>query len=190
MIYDLPTTVELNGVDYPINSDFRCVLDIMEVLSDRDLSDRERVFLALGFFYPDLQSIPPEAMETAVRKLYWFINGGQDQKPSHKKAKKMMDWGQDFPYIIGPVNRIIGHDIRLDKHLHWWTFLSAYMDIGESLFSQILHIRQALAEGGMRKLSKPEREWYRKNRDLVDLKNVHTYTDAELAFFGSIQGGE
>lgn len=185
MIYELPTFAVINDKAYEINSDFRCILDILEVLADESLSNRERAYLALGFFYPDAETIPAKEIPDAIQRLFWFINGGKEQERK-RKFTKLMDWEQDFPYFISPINRIIGHDIRNDKYLHWWTFLSAYMDIGECLFSQIVKIRQLRADG--KKLDKVDREWYLKNRDLVDLKNMNTFSSAELAFFNTLDG--
>ena len=187
MIYDLPNAVDINGKEYEINSDFRCILDIFEVLSDNELVSRERAFYALGYFYPDFAEMPPEDYEEAGKKLFWFIDGGQEQTQEARKAPKVMDWEQDFPYIIGPVNKIIGHEIRNDKHLHWWTFLAAYMDIGECLFAQIVSIRQKIA--AHKKLEKHEKEWYHKNRKLVDLHTSLKYTAAEMEFMKSLSGG-
>lgn len=187
MIYTLPETVKLGDKEYPINSDFRCILDVLEILADNDLTDRERAKYALGFFYKDLQSIPGELAQEAVNQLYLFINGGQSRKEDQKQ-KKVMDWQQDYPLIIGAVNRVIGHEIRNDAHLHWWTFLAAYMEIGDCLFSQVIKVRQQIAEGRFfSKASKAEKDWYKKNRDIVDLHNASKYTDAELAFMASLK---
>ena len=48
------------------------------------------------------------------------------------------------------------------QYLHWWTFLGAYMEIGESLFSQILSVRMKKAKG--KKLEDWEREFYKENK--------------------------
>lgn len=187
MIYSLPESVEIDGTEYAINSDFRCILDIMEVLSDEELTDQERGYLALGFFYPDFSSMPKEHMKTAIEKVMWFIGGGKADNPGKKQPVRLMDWEQDFPLIIGPVNKVIGHEIRSDDHCHWWTFLSAYMDLGECLFSHVIGIRQKLASG--KRLDKADREWYAKNKDLVDLKKKAgtRFTAAELEFLSGIK---
>ena len=186
MRYDLPTSVTINEVKYAINTDFRCILDIMEVLSDNELTDRERAFFALGFFYPEveLKTASKEFLEEAVKQFFWFINGGEEEKNS-KKQPKVVDWQQDFPHIIAPVNRVFGHDIRSDSYVHWWTFLSAYMEIGECLFSQIVSIRHKRATG--KKLEKYEKDWYRQNRKLVDFKVERKYTAEDFEFFKSIK---
>lgn len=184
MNYTLPTSVTISGADYEIRTDFRAVLDILAALADPDLSDREKVTIMLSIFYfnPDCTEIPDNHIQEAVDKCVWFIDCGEES-PNEKKKPKIMDWEQDFPYIAAPINRIIGRDIRGIPYdpktnsggLHWWTFVSAYYEIGDCTFAQIVRIRSAKAKG--RKLDKSDQEWYRNNRHLVDFKKI--YTDAD-----------
>ena len=58
-----------------------------------------------------------------------------------------MDGEQDFPFIVGPVNRVLGKEIRSLKYLHWWSFLSAYTEIGDCTFQKIVSIRSKRAKG-------------------------------------------
>lgn len=60
MIYDLPTSVEINGVTYKVQSDYRAILDICVALNDPELSQREKVIVLLDIFYHDSDTIPPE----------------------------------------------------------------------------------------------------------------------------------
>ena len=89
-----------------------------------------------------------------------------------------MDWEQDFPWIVAPVNRVLGRDIREEMPLHWWSFLAAYYEIGDCTFAQIVRIRDAQARG--RKLDKAEREWARRNGDLIRLKSRYAEADDDL----------
>lgn len=168
MTYDLPESLVVCGEEYKIRADFRLILTILETMNDQNLKDWERGFIPLLFFYEDFRQMPPSHIEEAKKKLLWFINGGKNDDQTGKKPPRLVDWKQDFPYIIAPVNRVIGHEIRTDKHLHWWTFLSAYMEIGECTFSQIVRIRDIKSKG--KPLDKQDREWYRRNQKLVDLK--------------------
>ncbi|MBC8546118.1 hypothetical protein H8711_04110 [Clostridiaceae bacterium NSJ-31] len=177
MIYDLPTSVKIDGKDYEIRSDYRAVLDICTALSDPELTDQEKILVALSIFYPDLDEIPPDMLEQAVKKCFWFIDCGEISP--QKKAPKLMDWEQDFKHIVAPINRVCGREIRLAEYMHWWTFVAFYHEIGgECLFAQIVRVRDHLARG--KKLDKEDREWYRRNRELVDLKRPTTTEENEL----------
>lgn len=52
---------------------------------------------------------------------------------------------------------------------YWWTFLGAYNNLGDCTFAQVVRIRDKKARG--KALEKDEREWYRRNSDLVNIKN-------------------
>lgn len=171
MTYTLPTTVEINGHEYAVRSDFRAILDILEAVNDVELDGQERAAVMLSVFYPDFESMPASDYEGAITKCLWFINCGQMEDKS-KKPKKLVDWQQDFSVIVAPVNRVMGAEVRLLDYLHWWTFIGAYQEIGDCLFAQIVGIRQKLANG--KALDKSEKEFYRSNRNLVDLKQQYT----------------
>lgn len=173
MMYSLPVSVEIGGTEYPIRSDYRAVLDICAALSDAELSQQEKAAVALDIFYPTLTDIPGEQLQDAIKQCFWFINCGDQGE--NRPAPKLMDWEQDFKYLVAPINRVAGAEIRSLAYMHWWTFISAYYEIGDCLFAQIIRIRDRLARG--KPLDKQDREWYRQNRHLVEIRNK--YTDAE-----------
>lgn len=178
MTYGLPNTVTVCGEEFRIRTDFREILDIMEILNDVEIGDKERSFLALLFFYPDFEDMSPEGYQEALKQCFWFINGGHHDEQAGKKPPRLMDWEQDFPYIIAPINRVLGCESRAQEHVHWWTFLSAYMEIGECTLAQIVHIRDMKSKG--KPLDKADREWYRRNQKLVDLKTRYTSTEEDI----------
>ena len=59
MNYYLPTSIEIDGAEHPIRTDFRAALDIMEALQDPELDDNEKILAALDIFYlEDLETLP------------------------------------------------------------------------------------------------------------------------------------
>lgn len=172
----LPTSVLLAGEQYEIRSDYRAVLDICNALSDWELDETDRAMAALTIFYPDVEKIPYEAYDDAIKLCLWFINCGDDEREK-RQAPKLVDWEQDFRYIVAPINRVTGTEVRAVEYMHWWTFIAAYYEIGDCLFAQIVRIRERMAAG--KPLDKQDREWYSKNRSLVDMRPQ--YTEAEDA---------
>lgn len=185
MMYGLPESLSVCGHDYAIRSDYRAVLDIMTALNDPELTDQERAIVSLGILYCDFEKMDPRHYREALRQCFWFINGGAEDPPQ-KKAPKLVDWEQDFSHIIAPINRVAGREIRAVPSLHWWTFLSYYMEIGgECTFAQIVRIRNLKAKG--KKLDKFDNEWYQQNRHLVDMRTKYTSAEDELL---KLWGGE
>lgn len=184
MSYDLPKSVHIGGEQFAIRYDFRVILDIFEVLNDAELSEDERSYVMLQIFYVEADQITD--FPCAMRECIKFINGGVEKPETKEKAPKLVDWKKDFQYIVGPINRILGYEIRGNEYdpiantggVHWYTFISAYMEIGECLFSQIVRIRDKKAKG--KPLDKADKEFYRKNAELVDFEPSYTKADDEL----------
>ena len=170
--WDFPTSLNIGGVDYEIRTDYRAVLDLFTALSDPELTDEDEQVTAymqnrvmLEIMFPQCDDIPLEHMQEALEKVTEFIDMGISDD---RKKPKTMDWEQDAPILIPAINRVLNCEIRAQKHIHWWTFLGAYMEIGESLFSNIVHIRQKKASG--KKLEKWEQDFYNDNKSLIDFK--------------------
>lgn len=177
MSWGLPTSVEVCGGMYDVRSDFRVVLDILAAASDPELDGQEKALVALAAFYEDFDSMPVECYEDALRACFRFMNG--DMEESQRNAPRLVDWEQDYPLMIAPINRVLGYEARGVEYMHWWTYLAAYYEIGDCTFAQVVRVRDLLARG--KSLDKMDREWYRKHRGLVDFKT--RYTSAEQEFF-------
>ena len=182
MNYSLPKTIVIGDQEYAIRYDFRVILTVIEALNDSELSSAEKAETLITLFYVDSAGI--RDYEAAIKECFDFIDMGESQK---KKSPRVMDWEQDFNYIIAPINRVLGKEIReipydFDTNeggLHWWSFMGAYMEIGgDCMFSQIVTIRDKQARG--KKLEKYEREWLRRNSEIVNLKQKFTETEDKL----------
>lgn len=163
----LPTKLNINGTDYNIRTDFREVLDILCALVDPDLETDEKWLAVLMILYIDFDKMPQSDYIEACKQAKEFIDMGVD-KEEKKVRPRTMDWEQDAQLIIPAVNKVLSTEVRGLDYLHWWTFLSAYMEIGECTFSHILNIRTKKAKG--KKLEKWEQEFIRDNPDLVNIK--------------------
>lgn len=184
--YDLPRSVEVGGREYEIRTDYRAVLDICAAYTDPELKNEEKAIAVLDIFYfsPGWEDIPPEHWREALEKCSWFIDGGRPAGRTGGPA--LVNWEQDFHLIAAPVSRVYGGEIRAVPYdsqtnqggLHWWTFLSLYLEIGDCLFAQVVRIRDMKARG--KRLDKQDQEFYRRNRELVDIKRVYTESEQAL----------
>ena len=91
---------------------------------------------------------------------------------------KLVDWEQDYRLIVAPINRVTGQEVRALEYMHWWTFLLAYMEIGDCTFAQVVSIRSKRAKG--KKLDKSEQEFYKQNKQMVDFKRQYTAQDEDV----------
>lgn len=164
--YDLPTSLPIGGVDFPIRYGWRTAMDIFAAFNDPDLDEDMKTDVMLRILYPNWMDIPPRGIQEAIEKACYFLDCGM--KPDKKNRPRTMDWEQDAPLIIPAVNSIAGKEVRLDPNIHWWTFFGWYMSIGDGLFASVLHIRSKKAKG--KKLEKHEEEFYRENKSIIDLR--------------------
>lgn len=173
MIFDLPTSLEVGGRQWAINSDFRDVLRTLAAFEDPDLTDGEKVLICLHNMYPDLDDMPAEDLQAAFDAAVAFIDhgSGQDGHP----GPRTMDWTQDAPLIFPAVNRAAGFEVRGVDYMHWWTFMGYFMEIRGSTYAAILGLRGKKARG--KKLEKDEQAFWNENLGLCKLKT--RYTEAE-----------
>lgn len=180
-VWNFPTSLNIGGIEYEIRTDYRVILDLLMALNDPELSDSDNKMSAymqsrviLEIMFPDWDNIPQEHIQEALDKVSEFIDMGIGDD---SKKPKTMDWEQDAPIIIPAINKVLNKEIRAEKYMHWWTFLGAYMEIGEGLFSNVIHVRQKKSKG--KKLEKWEQEFYKENKSLIDFQHKEKRSNEE-----------
>lgn len=172
-LWALPKAAVFDGRKYDLNPDYRDVLEIISYLQNRDLPEFIRWQVALALFYR--QEVQPEHCQAAMEYLCWFLSGADPREET--PGPVLMDWQQDAPAIISDINKAAGQEIRALPFVHWWTFLSWFHSISQGQLSVLVSIRDKLRRGA--KLETWEKEFYRQNREKVDLKKK--YSAMELA---------
>lgn len=162
----LPEQAVIGGREYALHADFRDILEIFRYLEDPEKPEFLRWRIAVGLFYEG--DIPEEHMGEAMEYLAQFISCGSRGKP----GPKLLDWEQDAQVIVADVNRAAGREVRQMEFLHWWSFLAFFNAVGEGQLSTLVSIRDKLRRG--KKLEPWEREYYRRNKDRVDLKKRYS----------------
>lgn len=167
MIGELPRTVEVNGVDYDIRTDFRDILKILVAFNDPELEDSEKIYICLFVLYEDFEAIPDTDYEAAFKAALSFIDHGMGSGDTHKKSPRVMDWEQDESIMFPAINKVAGFETRDAEYVHWWTFIGYYMEISDGVFSQVLNLRSKKAKG--KPLDKWEREYWNANKSICVL---------------------
>ncbi|MCH5210441.1 MAG: hypothetical protein J1F01_05690 [Oscillospiraceae bacterium] len=166
-MYGLPKEITLDGKAYKIreNGDYRMIIDVIAALQDYEISEQERMLSALIIFYEDLNTVEDvftifDSPEQAAREMMSFIATDDEQSGCQTKMK-LVDWVQDEKLIVSAVNNVARTEIRELPHLHWWTFISYFMAIGECPLQTIVGIRSKIARH--KKLQDYEQEFKRNN---------------------------
>lgn len=184
MIGGLPETLTVGGREYPIRTDYRDVLQVLEAFSDEELEHIEKWIVAVYLLFEDFSCADDvlEAVEDgfdlgeAVGQISWFLSVG---KPEEKdRDAPLYDWKQDEQMIFAAVNKVAGREVREADYMHWWT-LSGYVNgvDKDDFWTFVVGIRDKLNK--RKKLEKHEREFLHKNRDLVILKKRKTKEERE-----------
>lgn len=180
--WSFPASITVGGKDYKIRTEFNAVLDLFVALNDPECKgDTEeetniiQAMMILQIMIPNCDDIPNEHIQEAIDKVCEFIDYGVRDNGNHPKT---MDWEQDANILIPEINKILGYEVRNPEiKTHWWTFLGAYMGIGESLFSNVVKIRHKKAKG--KKLEKYEQEFYKENKSLIDFNTKNDRSKQE-----------
>ena len=169
MIGELPRKLSVNGIDYPIRTDFRDILKILIAFSDPELEDKEKTYICLFILYETVEDIPEKDYAEAFKAAFQFIDcGASFGDEDAKKSPTVMDWEQDESIIFPAINKVAGFETRSAEYIHWWTFMGYYMEISDGVFSNVLSVRAKKAKG--KKLEKWEREFWNANKKLCVLK--------------------
>ena len=185
MIGGLPETLTVGGREYPIRTDYRDVLQVLEAFSDEELEHIEKWIVAVYLLFEDFSCADDvlEAVEDgfdlgeAVEQISWFLSVG---KPEEKdRDAPLYDWKQDEQMIFAAVNKVAGREVREADYMHWWT-LSGYVNgvDKDDFWTFVVGIRDKLNK--KKKLEKNEREFLNKNRELVILEKRKTREEQEL----------
>lgn len=171
---DLPTSVEINSKNYKIRNDcdYRVVLDCLEIFEDKNLSVEKQCYTSLFVFYDSYEDIDDyfQALTNMIRIIDCKTTDdfNRSVNKQYRPQPKVMSWVHDFEHIAPAVNRVLGYDIRTPgRYTHWWTFVGAYMEIGECAWSTFVSIRLKKIKG--EKLEDWERKIYREHRESIDL---------------------
>jgi hypothetical protein len=118
-----------------------------------------------GELYVVQSSLVKEVFEQ--ERVIWTgnVSGGKREEIS---------WTEDGAMIFDAINEHRPIDVRVSKP-HWWTFLGYYMEIGESLFSTVLSLRQKIRDN--KKLDKYEKEFIQRNHQYFRKKEDATFDD-------------
>ena len=130
-----PETVMINGKEYQVLTDFRDWLRFADMLEDKDIPDREKLFM-MAQWLEDTPAVISKEVVTALcgfyraNELEQDIPEDRDGDTDEIRRPPVISWKIDAKYIIGDFLRYYGTDL-LTAEMHWWKFrtlLSALPD--------------------------------------------------------------
>ena len=169
----LPESVVIGGKDFAIRTDFRACLKTIMAFEDNELTPQEKASILLSNLYIDL----PSDTEQAMQQANLFLNGGKESESNDNDYQvRVYSFSKDASFIFAAFRQTHGIDLQ-KVSLHWWEFLSLFMDLGsETTFCQLTSLRKRLKTG---KATKEERQAAREMGELIDVPEMDDRTLAE-----------
>lgn len=176
---DLPTKIKVNDTIYDINYDYKNIIKIIMAFEDNELTESEKIFVLLKNLYKN--EIKQEDMEEACLKAMKFIDCGKQHHVEKDETPRIYSFEQDANYIYSGIIQTHNVDLEKEKNMHWWKFMSLFMDMSsECTFGELIYYRKRKAEG---KLTKEEKEQYNKIKDIIELQKTNIKSKAREEFF-------
>jgi len=179
LLDELPEAIEINGIEYAVNSDFRtglaCILD----MESSELTDEEKCILLLRRIYGETI---PDDVETAIKLAVKFLDGGKEppeEENPFADNTRLYSFEKDSALIYAAFRQTHGIDLQ-KVDLHWWQFLALFQDLGaDTAFCNLVNLRRRVNSG---EATKEERQYALKLGDafiVTDPEDALTEADSE-----------
>lgn len=129
LIDTLPDTVEVDGRAFRIRSDFRISIMFELMISDKELSEAEKLEQMLILYYED--EIPKNLDDAVWQVLDFYACGKQRKKKDSNSKRKgitspVYSFEYDDSYIFAAFFDQYGIDLNDIEYLHWWKFKAMF----------------------------------------------------------------
>lgn len=189
MLVDLlPESVEIDGEEYQINTDFRISILFELLMQDDEVEDAEKTAQALKLYYP----VIPDNKTEAVEKIIWFYRCGKEYQSEAEsggsKAKQIYSFEYDDDYIYEAFLQQYDIDLQDIEGLHWWKFRAMFKGLSDSTeFVKIMGYRSISITS---KMSKEQKQFYKKMQSIHALPISKKEREADKLLAEALVKGE
>lgn len=172
----LPTSLLIDGYEYPVNSDFRTMIQFEVMMFDEDLSDKERITQALELFYREC----PHDIAQAIDRLLWFYRCGKDEESNAKTSgggsgERIYSFTHDDAYIFSAFLNQYAINLQEIEYLHWWQFRAMFKSLNDS--QEFVKIMRFRAMDLSKITDKEQKAYYKKMKEIYKIQNSHQERD-------------
>lgn len=173
VLKELSQSLNIDGRDYEINTDFKVWLEVAEKLSEKD------VFGVFSLVFKEL----PENMYSAFSAVMNFFTGGE--KTKGRKGKAVYDFAFDSELIYAAFWQQYRINLNAVK-LHWWEFKALFAGLTtETRFVTVMGYRQIDLNTIK---DKKERKFYRDMKRIYKLPDKRSEEEKEADFNAELSG--
>ncbi len=170
LAYPLEETVDINGVEYPLNTAFDNVLRLIDLQNDRSMTGQQQIEIGLQMLIgTDLEDIPIEQKEEILYQLFLSVVGDGEEPdvprdidgnpmPSSPQ-KKHYDYKQDAEIIYSSFMQCYGMDLfKMQGKLSWKKFQALLDGLSDdTMLKKVIDIRTCKVPTGKRTSEEAER---------------------------------
>lgn len=140
LLYEpLPESVVVDGVSYPVVTNFRDWIAFFDMMADDSYSPKDKLMASMGWFTKEV----PENSLNAWEALLQFAScedspGNSDEDETEKdysqqNSKTCFSWVYDSAYILGAYRQCYGMDLISMPFLHWYEFMALFEALPEDV---------------------------------------------------------
>lgn len=126
---EYPKALEVHGEFYPIITDFREYIRLLDMLKCKELNEIQRIMILGEYFLTDI-SIDQEAIHALTGFVTMDLKEKENNSDSEEEwegqeeteKKNLFSYEIDYPYILSGFLRDYGIDLETVEYLHWWKF--------------------------------------------------------------------
>lgn len=126
---EYPKVLEVHGEFYPIITDFREYIRLLDMLKCKELNEIQRIMILGKYFLTDI-SIDQEAIHALTGFVTMDLKEKENNSDSEEEGegqeetekKNLFSYEIDYPYILSGFLRDYGIDLETVEYLHWWKF--------------------------------------------------------------------
>jgi len=181
-----PTQIEVGGLFYEIDADFRTGIAFELLMLDEEFTETEKAARAMELYFPQI----PDDEEEAMEKILWFYLCGREETNQKETEPAPKNIVYSYEYDAGSIYAAFlsqyGMDLVEIPFLHWWKFKALFHALDENLeFMKIMRYRAV----DITKVPKEQKDFYRKMKQLYALPDNRTEEEKEQDFISSLSEG-
>lgn len=177
LIDELPKTTP-HG--FYIRTDFRECIKFELLMQDKDISNENKVYLALNLFYKDI----PTDTDKAIEDILWLFVGEEiktnTKSNNNSKKTQIYSFDYDSKYIYTSFLQQYNINLNTIEYLHWWEFKALFEGLSDK--TKIVEIMgyRSIDLGKIK--DKEEKQRYKKLKELYKLPDLRTQEEKERDF--------
>lgn len=161
-----PETITIDGVLYPVDTDFRRWIEFQGILLAKEEDGRKAERLCE--FMTSL-GLPP-SNDTLESMLEFYSAASQEKSALGKKHPQAFDFEQDSEFIFSAFWECYGIDLSTAK-LHWWRFKALFKSLPQDC--EICRI-MAYRTVDLKDVPKQQKQFYREMKSRYSLGTGNT----------------